>query len=218
MLTEKDTACDYANGRGFESYPIHGILCDGESFEFFLFDGSTNPPTFSQGVFSHTSPSGVTYTRRLILASLVNPSASTSANFIRTLRPVCETIFAFLLSGYRIGLLAYYHRSVSQRGSCIWNNNTSAWQQAYSLAESASDLAVVAAAEAEAGEIRAANEAVKTAFDILQKRFVLHRNNFKNHLAYSDPLPASILSLRHTNATSGIFYLGGIQRKLKSID
>ena len=44
--------CDYTNGRNdFPSTPVYGILCDGQSFRFFSFDGSTKPPTISQGVF-----------------------------------------------------------------------------------------------------------------------------------------------------------------------
>ena len=96
-------ACDYANGRnGFPPTPVYGILCDGQSFRFFSFDGSTEPPTISQGVF------GPEEHQTLSLTDLT----STPTGFILSLRPVCEIIFSFLLLGYTTGLQGYYERSV----------------------------------------------------------------------------------------------------------
>jgi hypothetical protein len=36
-------ACDYSNDRQNFPSPIYGILCDGRTFEFFMFDGGTSP-------------------------------------------------------------------------------------------------------------------------------------------------------------------------------
>ncbi|KAF8499558.1 hypothetical protein F5888DRAFT_1683227, partial [Russula emetica] len=42
-------ACDWINARmGFRA-PIYGILSDGDEFEFFLFDGTTEPFSFKRG-------------------------------------------------------------------------------------------------------------------------------------------------------------------------
>lgn len=128
ILTESK-AFDYANHQvGFGSYPIRGILCNGTSFEFFSFDGSTKPPTFSKGVFSRMTPSGITLSKSVDFANLQSNSAT---EFILSLRPICETIFAFL-HGYEVGLLAYYHRSVPrelvhmQRTVCSHGNGHTA--------------------------------------------------------------------------------------------
>jgi hypothetical protein len=94
--------------------------------------------------------------------------------------------------------------------------NAPAFELASSLAKTASDLAVEATAQAEAGRINAANVTVENAFPKLQQRFVLYLVTS----AYHEPSPAetaSALSLVPANATSAISYLLGIQRKSKAI-
>lgn len=100
-------ACDYANDRlNSPPGPIYGILCDGTSFEFFSFDGSTKPPTIARGVFG-TSNSNPFDT--LVVADYHSTS---DINFICSLRPICETLFYFLLLAYNSGVQAYKTRSV----------------------------------------------------------------------------------------------------------
>jgi hypothetical protein len=40
----RDTAGDWNNAQDGVRVPVYGILCDGDVFEFFRFDGSTKPP------------------------------------------------------------------------------------------------------------------------------------------------------------------------------
>lgn len=99
--------CDCANSHhGLGAFPIYGILCDGKSFEFFCFDSSTKPPTFSRGRYSSTPPGRYA----LPVENLYSHSA---IDFITSLRPVCETIFYFLLLGYMTGIQARCQRSFS---------------------------------------------------------------------------------------------------------
>jgi len=93
-------ACDYANNQlDFPPSLIYGILCDGTSFEFFSFDGSATPPIVSRGVF-RTTPSSKPH-QRLTIADY---DATSEATFIRSLRPICEVLFYFLLTAYIAGV------------------------------------------------------------------------------------------------------------------
>ena len=86
---------------------IYGILSDGASFEFFSFNGSVQPPIFSRGVF-RTTPSSKSH-EKLTIAYY---DATSDADFIRSLRPICETAFYFLLLAYKTGVDAYTERYV----------------------------------------------------------------------------------------------------------
>jgi hypothetical protein len=95
-------------------------------------------------------------------------------DFIASLRPVCETIFYFLLLGYKTGIHAQYQRPCS-RGEESGNRreNTNAWKTANRLTEQALQLAIVATAQAATGDhIRADNDA-KDASESLKARLVL---------------------------------------------
>jgi hypothetical protein len=160
------TACDYANSRlGFESFPIYGILCDGKSFDFFSFDGSTKPSTFSRGIFKHE---GHTF-KGLTVGSLGRCSA---INFILSLRPICESIFSCLLMGYRTGMQAYLQRSM-KRGSeeRRSQSSTSGWEKSLRLANEAFDLAVKATSQATSGDV-SSNSVAEVALSKLTERFV----------------------------------------------
>ncbi|KAN0132310.1 hypothetical protein V8E53_009874 [Lactarius tabidus] len=80
VIAECD-ACDYNNRRNGKGIPIHGILCDDIAFQFFSFDGSTNPHyTFSVG----RAP-----VDRLHMMTLQDFShLSNARGFILSLRPV----------------------------------------------------------------------------------------------------------------------------------
>jgi hypothetical protein len=83
---------------------VYGILCDGASFQFFLFDGSTKPPSFYRGTYVEDL-----YQRGLRLADFTETDRARS--FIRSLRIICETIFDLLLHGYISSVKAYRDRS-----------------------------------------------------------------------------------------------------------
>ena len=162
-------ACDYANDRaGFHSFPIYAILCDGITFEFFSFNGQTvQQPTFSRGVFRLPNAEPIETLAVGIYGS------KTNAEFIFSLRPICETLFYFLLLAYRTGIEAYMERSVA-RGSRDNRprESTPGWKMAHALACNALTLAVEAGAKA-ANRDEAANEKTEEALRCLQERLGL---------------------------------------------
>ena len=105
-------ACDYVNDcAGFHSFPIYAILCDGIAFEFFAFNGKTAQPTFSRGVFWLPNAESIEKLAVGIYGS------KTNAEFIFSLRPICETLFYFLLLAYKTGIEASIARGSKDRGS-----------------------------------------------------------------------------------------------------
>src|SRR5712672_2778225 len=61
--------------------------------------------------------------------SVADMSDRSTMDFIASLRPVCETIFYFLLLGYTIGIHAQYQRSCSRREeSSKRRESADAWQ------------------------------------------------------------------------------------------
>jgi len=94
-----------------------------------------------------------------------------------------------------------------------------AWELSCSLAKAALALAWKAAAKAEADQINFANAMVETAFAKLQQRFVLYFINFTTCCLLGSSLAekASAPSLCHTSAMTSIFYLSGMQRKLRRV-
>jgi len=68
--------------------PIYGMLCDGNTFWFFNFDGGTKPYKFSMGA--------VRGSRFRVAGGLALDDFSsklTARPFIHGLYPICETIF-----------------------------------------------------------------------------------------------------------------------------
>jgi hypothetical protein len=113
--------------------PVYGILCDGDAFEFFLFEGNTDPFSFKRGSRpDHPS---------LRSFWLPNPSdMPTTRPFIDALRPLCEVIFDLLMSVYVSSLTMYHARSVS--GSTNGRqpkNSLGQWEEAICLAVRASE-------------------------------------------------------------------------------
>jgi hypothetical protein len=97
-------ACDYANDcRNFPATIVYGVLCDGSTFEFFSFNGKTIPPTFSRGIFRTSTPPAQ-------LLAIANYYGTSRVDFILSLRPICETMFYFLLLAYKTGIQAYTTR------------------------------------------------------------------------------------------------------------
>ena len=162
--------CDYANDRrNFPSSLIYGILCDGTSFEFFSFDGSASPPAFSRGIFNNL--------KRL---SLTNYHGTTEIDYMRSLRPVCEVLFYFLLLAYRAGIQAYMLRSKNEGARMKRpRESTPGWTEADKLATSALSHAMNAALLATTCD-SAADEETESALDCLQRRFVIWCSYFRS--------------------------------------
>ncbi|KAH9036502.1 hypothetical protein EDB85DRAFT_1888854 [Lactarius pseudohatsudake] len=97
--------CSWNNSKDGFNVPVYGILCDGHSFLFFTFDGSTKPYKLTMGSFPGTH------------------------HFICSLRPICKTIFNLLLLAYIASLKAYHDRDASQQKSL------DGWDKALKFAE-----------------------------------------------------------------------------------
>jgi hypothetical protein len=90
--------------------PVYGILSNGNTFEFFRFDGTAEPYTCKYGI----GPNDPT-TR---LQSFHFPGLQetlTTQPFIDGLHPICEVIFDLLLSGYVSSLKVYCDRFINRR-------------------------------------------------------------------------------------------------------
>ena len=83
--------------------PVYAILCcNGHSFEFFQFDGTTDPYSFKYGL----GPNDPSFLQRPFrLPQLQYPS--TTRPFIKALHPICEIIFDLLLNSYVSSLKTY---------------------------------------------------------------------------------------------------------------
>ena len=95
-------------------------------------------------------------------------------DFIASLRPVCETIFFFLLLGYTTGIHAQYQRSCSrgeERGER--RESTDAWQTANRLAEQALQQAIATTAQATCSDYMQADNVAKDGSERLKARSVL---------------------------------------------
>jgi len=156
-------ACDYANDRNnFPSAPIYGILCDGKTFQFFSFDGSTTPPTFSRGVY-----------RTLHSLSLADFQSTTGIDYMRSLRPICEVLFYFLLLAYGAGVRAYMQRSLSEGVKAQRpRESTPGWAEADKFAMLARSHAINAAVVATTFDSAADGE-TESALKFLRQRFLI---------------------------------------------
>jgi hypothetical protein len=161
------SACDYANDRlDFPPFPVYAILCDGMSFEFFSFDGNSRPPTFSRGVF----PTSTSKPQEMI--TLANYHSSSDDVFIRSLRPLCETLFYFFLLTFRTGIEAFLQRSAIRANKDKRPQaSTPSWQEALGQARQALELAVEAADKA-SHQDPAADAITDSALEHLQVRLV----------------------------------------------
>jgi hypothetical protein len=166
------TGCDYANSRlGFSASPIYGILSDGRFFEFYCFDSSTNPPTFSRCRYSSASSLAARRGYALLVANL---SCYSTMDFVASLRPVCETVFYFLILGYMTRIRAQYQRSCSlEQNGTTRRQESTGWKNANLLAEQTMELALAATDHAVAGDYIKADEVAKDASERLKARLVL---------------------------------------------
>ena len=118
--------------KGF-SASVYGILCDGDEFDFFVFDGTTKPFSFKRGFGPNDSP---THLRPF---QLPDPEKTLSTySFIDALRPICEIIFDLLLSGYISNLKVYHNHSMNKNTREGWPRRgvefVDKWEEAISAA------------------------------------------------------------------------------------
>lgn len=159
-MTCWDTAGDWNNAQSGVRVPVYGILCDGEVFEFFRFDGSIKPPSFTHGCYGPTSR------HHLVLPDLTDPTDPVSGNFIVALRPICEIIFDLMLTGYVSSLEAYHNRSL-RNGE---KEGKSRWEQAIRYAQQAQGCFRDADTRRQIHLLDDANAMVQEAMGILKLR------------------------------------------------
>lgn len=128
LITFSYIACDWNNRKRDFCVPIYGILCDGYTFEFFLFDGSTKPFSFKRGLVGSDDPP--TSWRPLQLSKL--EFTSTTRPFVNSLRPICEVIFDLLLRGYVSSMKVYQNHSMNK--STREGQTLDEWEEATSAA------------------------------------------------------------------------------------
>ncbi|KAM6493220.1 hypothetical protein JOM56_011354 [Amanita muscaria] len=150
-------ACDWNNLRFDVSIPIYGILCDGSSFQFFTFDGSTKLYKFSMGIVP-----GSRFRVSAGLSLVDFSSEPTARSFIHSLRPICETVFNLLLVGYIASLKMFRDRSASRRKSL------DGWDKALKFAEEALEKSLDAEALRRDDLTVDADAATETAFKTLK--------------------------------------------------
>jgi hypothetical protein len=160
----KPTACDWNNTRFDVSIPIYGIFCcDGSSFQFFTFDGSTKPYKFSVGVVPGS---------RFRVAGglpLVDFSSEPTARlFIHNLRPICEIVFNLLLVAYIASLKVFCDRPASRHGQ---RKSLDSWDKAFKFAEEALQKSQDAEALRQDNSIVDADATTETAFKTLKLRY-----------------------------------------------
>ena len=162
------TGCDLHNTIEGYSLPIHCILSDGLSFEFFKFERSPKP-RFFRGCFAGDPP----HLRRG-LRFLDFTEAETSLPFILQLRRVCETVFDTMLRAYISGLKA--HQTASEaKGKKQGSKRLSldAWDDALKSAEEALRKFREAESLREKGDPSSADKNVQEALHALRERYFL---------------------------------------------
>lgn len=146
--------------------PVYGILCDGNIFEIFRFDGSTTPASIYLGCDTKVPRTGLhlpDFTR-----------IGTPRQFIHALRPICEFIFDSMLNGYLSSLKAYRDRSITnstKEGKPRLSLDK--WEQAIGTAENALESFRVAETKRQVQLINDANALAQQGMESLQRRYGL---------------------------------------------
>jgi len=166
------TACDDINTHDGFSLPIHCILCDGLTFEFFKFENWHAAP-FLRGCFVG-DPEHLR--RGLRLPDFTNDP--TSLPFILQLRRICETVFDVMLCAYISGLEAH-HKQSKGRGEREGSKRPSLdkWDQALAFAQDALKTFREAESQRSRGDVASANASVQEALRALQKRYYLQSSS-----------------------------------------
>jgi hypothetical protein len=156
---------------------IYGILSYGTptSFEFFSFNGGAKPPIFSRGVL-RTTPSSDPHLR----LTIADYESTSEAVFIRSLRPICETIFYFLLLAYKAGVDAHTEQSVKNGIKDLRPGESYlSWADAQEQAGEALTLAVDTATKAFArDDVLSIDQKTEKAFEHLRQRCEFPRSGF----------------------------------------
>lgn len=164
VIAECD-ACCWNNARQGLRVPVFGILCDGNVFQFFLFDGCTRPFSFIRGTLPGDSP---TLRRGFKLDDFT--TAESSRPFIRALRQICEIIFDLLLQSYISSLDAYRNRSVGKgKKEGRPRKSTHEWEEALNFAGDALEKFRAAEAMRQNNLPDEANTTVQDAIDFLKR-------------------------------------------------
>lgn len=179
LISLEYTGCDFSNTKDGFSLPIHCILCDGLSFEFFKFERTQDSP-FRRGCFAGDPE----HLRR----GLPVPDftiTETSLPFILHLRRVCETIFDTMLCAYLSSLQAYHERS-KRRGEKQGSKRPSfdGWDVALKSAEDALATFRQAESQRQNGDLDSADTTVQEALRALQKRYCL-QSSPRSSIPYS---------------------------------
>jgi len=156
-------SCDFTNYElGYEPARIYAIYTDGTSFDFFRFNGSSNP-RFARGL--QTVPNGFPKAR---LTLSPPETASQLGAFITSLRPVCEAIFYFFMLGYEACLDTYCSEAINTTPESIIHRmrRTLSWGESRERVKSALYLALAAGEAALRGDLETAEQ---TSWDALGK-------------------------------------------------
>lgn len=169
LIAELET-CNLNNEKQGFSVPILGILCDGSSFEFFSYDGYSK--TFSRGLLVSKSIPGSTAIARVTLPPITQ---ATGIEYIRALRPLCESFYFLLLKGFLAGLEAYIRRARDYGSDGSRNYGSEGqWELALAKAVFARNKSVEAGETAMDGHIQKAERLADEAKALLEERYVFH--------------------------------------------
>ena len=143
--------------------PVHGILYNGNAFEFFWFDGTTKPSSLYQGRDT-TVPR-----TRMVVPDLTEANPG---SFIDALPPVCAFIFDLMVMTYISGLNAWHMRSVKKSSAeARPRPSLDRWDQALGSAHQTQEIFRDAEARHQTLHIGEADALVQQAMESLQDRY-----------------------------------------------
>jgi hypothetical protein len=102
-------ACAWANSQNGYRMPIMAILCYGDYFYFFKFEGRRQTGNATQ-FFLGRFPDG-SWRQRIVEAG---DYPKDPKEFLRQTRLLCESLYYVFLSGYRTGVEAHWNESVEK--------------------------------------------------------------------------------------------------------
>src|SRR2546423_3438006 len=152
------SACDYLNSKRQHWVPILAILCDGEKFEFMVYDSGV------KSIYSSGMIAGVSDMRND--TDLLAPS----------LKRISEYIFDYFLMAYINGLRSFGHISelAAARSKSKKRKSTGKWMNALARAEHAHWLFREAAELARKEKFEEAEETARRGMDELKERLSLY--------------------------------------------
>jgi hypothetical protein len=113
---------------------------------------------------------------------MANYHGTSHKNFICSLRPVCETLFYFLLLAYKTGVYAFTQRSVANGAKeKLPRESTPGWREAHEHACQALTLAMDAATKASARD-HAADEITEKALESGEPTAKVCVSMFSSHI------------------------------------